>query len=399
MQTLSFYNRSNPLKSVTKFLLIAGVSCLMGSSLFAQTFTWTGNADTNFWNAANWTPAGYNNPGGAFLLFSKDSSVVTAPINGTVYSRIVVSGTGLAANAPTLNINANVSTVSGGRVTIGESIDFPGSIAGYGIINQTSGTMTNNSGSVTGVIVAAYKSSGQPMSSGTYNFGSTSAGTAPAIVPTGAGVDGIMIGGGGNGVMNLTGYGTLNLQSGWYSLCVGQDRIWNGASGGSGALNITGGNLSIHTTNFYLGGANSTLSETLDGSGATGVSTIFCSGTARGINGGVWISNGTHFSLTLGTGFSATVGQAFTIIDSASAFDGGTASGASLANPIFSGLSEGGTISANGYTFSVTYTGASSYSGGDAFILTTTAVPEPQTWVMMFSGFAMLMGGRRMRRK
>jgi len=402
MKSPIFNNRPNPLKSVTKFLLIAGLATVMGSSLHAAVYTWTGSTDNNFYNSGNWSAGWVNNYSQYDTILSDNANVTQT--GGQINGGVVVSGTDLAGNAPVLNIAGNIATNSG-WVAVGQLYSGGGGAelnAGNGIINQTTGTIssyaaTNNMG----ISVASFNHYGAALSSGTYNFGGTSLATEPAFVQqvslSATNATGLMIGGGGNGVMNLTGYGKLQLgRTGYYSLCIGGDRLWGSPTNGTGVLNITGANLSISTDNFYMNGANTTLNVTLDATDIGGLaSTIFCSGTARGINGGVYFNNSggqSHFSLTLASGFSATVGDKFTIIDSASAFDGsGTKS--------FAGFAEGSTYSSNGYTFAVTYTGASSYSGGDAFVFTTTAVPEPQTWVMMFSGFAMLMGGRRMRRK
>jgi len=390
MKTMTFYNRLNFVKSITKFLLVAGLVSVMGYSLHAGTaYTWTGATDNNFYNSGNWS-AGWVNNYSQWDDIQSDNANVTQT-GGQINSGIDVSGTGLAANAPVLNITGKVAT-NAGWIGIGQIYGAGGSefVAGNGIINQTTGTISSYASSnQMGISVASFNHYGAALSSGTYNFGGTSAATAPAFIQTSgtANINGIQIGGGGNGVMNMTGYGTIQVGGAWWSLCIGEDRLWSTGHAGTGVLNITGGNLSIQTSNMYIGGTNSTLHDTID---STGISTIYSSGTGGGTNYGVYITSGAHFNLTLGTGFSATVGQVFKIIDSACPFSGAG---------YFSGLPEGGTISDSGYTFTASYLGTSIVFGGEAFALTVTAVPEPQAWVMMFSGFATLMGGRRMRRK
>jgi len=377
-------SRLNRLTSIQKCLLIAGLASVMGSSLYAgSNWTWTGASDNVFSNTANWSPSGFANADNQEAIITTDSAnvVMTAP----THAGIIVAGAGTGAATPVMNITQDVAGnfgwLSAGAIWSNAQGE---PTSGNGIINFTSGTYSTVYGNQAAVNVGTYAAG-----YGTFNFGGSS-GSAPVIDPTAGGVSNayslLIIGGVGHGTANLTGYGTIVITGssfyGVHGITIGYDPIWYGGNAGSGQLNITGGNLSITTNALVTNGANSTLSDTID---ATGISTIYSSGTGAG---SVTIGSGSVFNLTLGTGFSATVGQTFKIMDSACGFTG-----------TFSGLSEGDTISDNGYTFAVTYTGASSFSGGDAFDLTVTAVPEPQTWIMMFSGFAMLMGARRMRRK
>jgi len=347
------------LKSFLKYFLVAGISSLMGSSLFAANYSWIGGTDNNYFNAANWNAAGNNNYGVTDIIQLDNAGVIAAAPN-TIISGVCVDGTGSAANAPVLTITSSVAT-NAGWVSIGELPGITAAGPGDGIIYQTSGTITNAYLTSIGINVAAYSSS-SAQSSGTYNFGGTSAGTAPSFVASvnggNPGQNGILIGGGGNGVMNLSGYGTIATQGTWYGIAIGNDRLWSGRTQGSGLLSITGGNLSITTSNFYMNGANSILSDTID---STGISTIFSTGTAGGINGGVWIGSGSVFQLKLGTGFSASLGQVFTIISTA-----GTVSGT------FSNLANGGVYTVSGYSFLALYGNSVS---NDSFTLKVTGIP------------------------
>jgi len=358
--------------------LIAGIFCLMGSSLFAGNTTWLGTTNNNYNNAANWTtsPAYTGDNNQTDIISLDNANLVMA---GNIASGVMVCGTGTVGSAPTLNITHNIignmGWVSAGAAWAGIQGE---PTSGSGIIIQTSGTVANQYAQSMGLNIADYAPG-----TGTYDFGGTSAGTAPVfegLVNGGnPGQSQILIGGAGNGTLNLTGYGTIIVQNG-YGLTLGNDPVWSKGHAGTGLLSITGGHLSILTQKLNLYGSNSTLSDTIDN---TGISTIFSNGTSAG---SVTIGNGSIFNLTLGVGFTATQGQVFTIIDSASPFTG-----------TFSGLGEGSIITNSGYVFAVTYTGSSSYGGGDALDLTVTSVPEPQTWAMMVAGFGMLVMGRRRR--
>jgi len=362
MKTLTFYNRLNPIKWVTKFLLLAGLATVMGSTLYAD-YTWTGAGDSNFWNPANWS-AGYGNSYGVSDIFAMDSINVTQP-NGTIASGVEVDGTGSPANAPVLHI-VGVGT-NRGWVSIGATPSWA-SYGGNGVIFQTSGTVTNAYADAIGINVAAYTTGTAPMSTGTYNFGGTSAGTAPAFIPTtgqgqsNLGVTQIQVGGAGNGTMNLTGYGRIVCQNA-HGLSVGVDQVWGSGHTGTSVLSITGGNLSITTNAFTLYGANSTLSETID---STGISTI--NATTSAVFG-----TGCYFNLSLGTGFSGTMGQVFTLLSCSSGAIAGS----------FSNLANGGTYTTDGYTFLATYgTGFLT----DTFTLEITAVPEPSAALFVMTG-------------
>jgi len=360
------------MQSLTKLFLVAGLSCLIGTSLFAQS-TWNGSVDNNWATANNWTPSGVPS-GGSNPLIALPNAIVNES-TGFSCNLVQVAGdiTG-GGTAPTMNI---LGGTCNGYYTYTGCLNSGGGTNLTGITNFTSGLIQRSGG----LNYALYIGDSGANNTGYYNFGSSTAVGAPTYNgQTGAQVH-VATGASDTGVLSLSGYGT-------FSTTGSNSVIYIASYKGNGTLNVTGGNLSITTGAMVLGATSgtATLNETID---STGISTIFCS-TPSSFGGtkGLAIGGTTpHFNLTLGTGFSTTVGHTFTLIDSAVPITG-----------TFTGLAEGATISDAGYTFSVTYTGVSSYTGGDAFALTTTAVPEPQTWAMLFSGIGMLMGFRRMRR-
>jgi len=368
--------KTHKMTILQKCFLIAGVSCLMGTGLFATApVSWTGGAVESSWSSSsNWQSSGINVTPDVTSLVTISTPGAIVDANGVTNSSntVTLQGDITAGLAPVLNIsNSGTFYMNGGSFYVGNS-----AVANSGgVINITAGVVqrdtisTDNLGGYIGGSGAATNCSG------TFNLGGVTG--ANATFNGGSGGQIKLAGGGAGetGVMNFTGYGSFSIE-----------QLACARSGGNATINVTGGNLSLNITagsnGLTLNDGNAAsvchLNYTID---STGVSPFHTTQLSIGAGGG------SYFTLTLGTGFSATVGQQFAII-----IDSGTRTGT------FTGLSEGGTISTDGYTFSASYT--STYGGGaNDFVLTTTAVPEPQTFALMFAGLGMLLGGRRMRRE
>jgi len=370
------------LNTIQKLFLAAGVSCLMGSGAFAQT-TWIGPVGGS-WNVdANWSSNTQPYSTGGMII--TPGAVVNVLSNKSTNGNNIYLQADLT-NPPTLNVTG---TVGGYQIYCGGDALSSGSSALGGIMNVTGGLIERGNGSANFNINVG--DSGASCT-GTFNFGNTTSLGAPTYIGQASGSLAAQVHAGtgatDSGVINLTGYGTFNVAT---ADDAGHNAIiYLGSYKGIGTLNVVGGNETINTGGLDIGQIGNTgtgvFNPTID---STGISTIYCHNTTA--NHGLQICSTSQFHLTLGSGFAATVGQVFKLVDSACPIYGS-----------FTGLAEGATLSnvgGSGYSFTVTYTGVSSYSGGDAFALTTTAVPEPQTFALMFAGLGMLMGGRRMRRK
>jgi len=372
--------KTQSLNIFKKICLAAGLFCIVSSALLANTAnTWTGGAsDGNWVTAGNWTAGGpiYDND---YVALPGAVITYTSANNGA--NDLWINGDTTAGAAPILNINTTGTFTCGGGVFAVSSNLSPAVNNSGGVVNFTGGTLQRASGNASNLeIDVAENTYSSTNVSGTFNMGGTSGN--PAIYWGGPSSSGIQVANSGTatGVFNVGGYSQITTAM-----------IKVGEYGGNGTFSVTGGNASIHTTDMQLGGqggqangmvsTSCTFSATLD---ATGGSTIYSTNAVQ-------IGQVSHFSLTLGTGFFATLNQVFTLIDSEAGPFTGTGH--------FIGLTEGSTISQNGYVFTASYLGTSTNTfGGEAFILTVTSVPEPQTWAMMAAGIGMLMGGRRMRR-
>ena len=339
-------------KPIPKSLLIAGFSCMMGSSLFAATYKWNGSLTGNLNDVTQWTPT----VTGA-LAWNNEYDVETpgANVSQTANVNIGQMMIGSASGAPAvLNITNQISS-NYNTIAAGSSWFFNNA---QGTINHTAGLIkTYNTGDAMWILVGC--SAGSTGNVGTYNFGGASPG--PSIVATGGNANsaGIAIGGnsGNHGVMSLSGYGTINIPA--EPFYIGTRDCW-GSPNGNGILNITGGNLSINAGYLYVGGhfltdhgpwaaGNSTalLNVTID---STGISPINAST--------VQIDSAASFSANL-SGVSPTIGDVYTIINSTNPING-----------TFFGLAEGSYLLAGSQWFTISYLSNK---------VTITAAAEPTT--------------------
>jgi len=372
-------NWPNPLKSAAKLLLLAGFSCLMGSTLFAVNQTWTGAVDNNFWTSGNWGVSGTTPVQNLSSYITTPGANVIIPPGGSNGSGLIgVYGDTTQGAAPVLNmISGAFFYCNGSSLRIGSYMTNGG-----GVFNQTGGEICASNPSLP-INIAAAQGTPYANASGTLNFGGPTNANKPVdALGNGGGFAPINVGQsvGETGVLNFTGYGTFNTagtqtNNGFNGAQGPGGSISLGASGGNGTISITGGNLSILTGTLNLGGATSgtaTLKETID---TTGISLI---------NAAQIVSIGAHayFNLSLGTGFSATNGQVFTLMSTATQISGA-----------FANLANGGTVTVNSYTFLATY--GTNFSN-DTFTLTVTAVPEPSSALFVLSGLTgMVLGLRR----
>jgi len=364
-------NQPNPHKSVTKLLLLAGFSCLMSASLFANSETWTGTADTNYNNSANWQVTGAGTgvvPGYNYSLYIINNGAVVNCSAGTAGSIYLFADTTHGA-APVMNLTGNYSQ-NNSVIRIGSNINNGG-----GIFNQTGGVISSYNPSMNINVCASVSGANFVNCTGTYNFGGTLAANPGVALTNGGGQawGTISVGqyAGETGTVLLHDYGTINtagVQSG-SSVVTGPQ----GAGGailigqsGTGTFSVTGGHLTIATGTLSLGGNNSTgtaiLSETID---STGISTITA---AQAVS----LGSRAYFNLSLGAGFSATMGQLFTLISTSSNISGS-----------FANLPNGGTYTSDGYAFLATY---GTNPSNDTFTLKVTVVPEPAATLSVLSG-------------
>ena len=100
-------NPMNRLKQpIPKSLLIAGFSCMMGTSLYATDFQWTGASSNDYLNAANWSPAGFTNDFNNWNYIETPGANVTQ--SGGSYTGGVMVGS--ASGAPAvLNITQRLA--------------------------------------------------------------------------------------------------------------------------------------------------------------------------------------------------------------------------------------------------------------------------------------------------
>ena len=322
---------------IPKSLLIAGFSCMMGSSLFATTYKWAGALTGDLNDTTQWTPSATGLPS-----WNNEFDIETPGANVTQSANVNIGQmmTGSASGAPTvLNITHQISS-NWDTISAGSSWFYNNA---QGTINHTAGAIVPlNNGDAMWILVGC--SAGSTGNVGTYNFGGPSPG--PSITSTGGTAfgAGIAIGGnsGNHGVMSLSGYGTINIPA--EPIYIGTRDCW-GSPNGNGILNITGGNLSINAGYLYVGGhfltdhgpwaaGNSTalLNVTID---STGISPINAST--------VQIDSAASFSANL-SGVSPTIGDVYTIINSTNPISG-----------TFFGLAEGGYLLAGSQWFTISY--------------------------------------------
>ncbi len=140
----------------TIFLLILISVPISYSQLFlsnkaqaANSCTWTGAADSNWSNAANWSGCGGVAPTAADTVsFTSGSNASTVDTTYTVAAMSVSGYTGTITLQADLTINGNLSTVSG-TIDCGASPNYTLTVAGSGVATLAAGATINN-----GTIVA-----------------------------------------------------------------------------------------------------------------------------------------------------------------------------------------------------------------------------------------------------
>lgn len=349
--------------SMAALLLAAGVAGAVASAVRATTTTWTGRGDgTTFGQAANWSGGAPSYSDGASII-STDGAVVVEGSGGYTSHGLLVGDVGSLGS--TLNITGGSLTMAYDVMQVGDINNFGvSSLAGSkGTVNQTGGTVNIGSTQYPRVLQLAAAASGNLGSAayGVYNFGGTSASTAPVINVTSA----ITIGQRGNevGLFSASGYGTLNA-----------NQLVLSNYGGDGTFSVSGGHESIA---IGVGGNSTSNSMILSRYGTPVVDYTLGAGGASTINvtGNVEFSstanavNNTVFNLALAPNFQAKVGDTFTIINATGLFTGFGQ---------FGDLGNGQTLAVGNYTFQANYTNPS--GGGSQLslqVVSAPAVPEP----------------------
>ena len=316
----------------SKSFLIAALSCVMGTSVYAATYEWAGASTGNINDSTQWTPTATGIPAWNNLFYIETPGAVISQTANINVGQLMI---GSASGAPVVfNMTHNVSS-NNGTISAGASWNFN---TAAGTINHTAGqARPDYNGGALWILVGCATNH---YNSGIYNFGGASPG--PSIVETGTGTGcGIAIGGGNHntGVMSLSGYGTITLNDPIY---IGTRDCWSDTNG-NGTLNITGGNLAINVGAFYAGGHQGSSSILAGGSSATLNVTIDSTGISA-INAPI-VQIDSLAGLTVSvSGTSPTVGDVYTIINST--------------NPIvgsFTDQPEGSYVKAGSYWFTISY--------------------------------------------
>jgi len=374
MKTPTPHTRINPQRLVSKYFLITALSCLMGSTLFAYTSTWTwiGPVD-GLWNtAANWSITGSGSGAPTYndlAVITNTQAIVTASdaYGGSVYVQAPTTGT-ITGVAPVVNFTGGINQFNNGWAVAGSGGNNYG-----GVINQTGGFLGGlyNAGTNNLNLAIASQGAGFTNAVGTFSFGGTSTTAYPyylggtngsVAIGTNKGENGMLLfhdigifstyGVVSNGTASIGNYGGTITVAG------------NGANGGIGTISATGHQVIIQTQNIVMGGVSATggtatLMSTLD---STGVSYIFASNS---------IQLGTHafFNLRVsGADFTPSLNKVYT---PAAAWGALTGTFSALNSGSTYSIPEGSYLTAGGYKFKTSYKG----SGMGYFTLTVAALP------------------------
>ena len=267
---------------------------------------------------------------------------------------------GLTSNAAQ---SVRFDAVSSGTANVGGAMVFGGNVKTFNIDDSTEATDMRVQGNISETTASSLNKTGigtlELNGSQTYS-GNTTVNSGTLLVNntigsgTGSGLVTVDIGGTLGGSGNIS--GAVNISGG--------GKLTGGVAGAVG--NLKTGALTLASTSIFLVDVATTSSaDLIDVTGAVNVT-------------------GATLSLSIATGLTFTVGQQLTLIanDSSDLFTG-----------TFANLSEGGTITFGGYTFTGSYLGTNGL-GND---LVVTAVPEPSTW--LGAGIITVLAGWSQRRK
>ncbi|MHB1555994.1 MAG: beta strand repeat-containing protein [Isosphaeraceae bacterium] len=310
------------------------------TAISPPTWTWTGTAaagttpDPNWSNPNNWTPSTAAPSAGYSLTFPSGRTgnelTSTNNINNTVFNSIAIQASGYNITGSGIGLAGTIdSSQATGNSTLGVPVTFnPG--AGTAIVDNSGATLL-----MTGTVSAT---------SGLVKQGQGTLGLEGTNTGLGATVDAgtlVVDGRAGNITANtgstLGGTGTVS-EITTVSATLSPGKSAN-SSTTMGVLTDTGGVVLSSTSTF---------ATTLNGSGTTpGTDYDQLVAGASGATGTIDLANAT-LNLTIGTSFASAGGQQYTIIHNTSG------------QPItgtFSGLAEGGIVTAGGRSFAISYQG------------------------------------------
>ncbi|HVU24366.1 MAG TPA: hypothetical protein VHE13_09605 [Opitutus sp.] len=299
-----------------------------------------------------------HNEAGGLIKGDSDSGIAFTSALAGSYSHTIDNDAGATIRGGGTTVAAIVT--GGDAVTINNAGTIDGSSSGKAIAGGTGDLTVNISGGSASVLGGIVGGTGVgTVNSLTFDLGAANRtfGYAGAIANF-ATVDVA------SGLVTLA--GTVSLAGGANTLTVAGGAV---LSPGTGMLTISSGSMTV----------DGTLRFELDGATAAGTDygqIVFGSGD---------LTLGGTSALDLVLGYTPGIGDEFTLITGASSIAGQ-----------FSGLDEGGFISAGGMTFQVSYEGG---AGHDFTLTAVSAVPESATWAALAGMAALGLAGWHRRRK
>lgn len=310
------------------------------TAISPPTWTWTGTAAAGSpanpnWSAANnWTPSTAAPSAGYSLTFPSGRTgaelTSTNDITNTVFNSIAIQQGGYNITGAGIGLAGTIdSSQATGNSTLGVPVTFnPG--AGNVIVDNSGATLL-----MTGAVSAA--SGLVKQGQGTLGLEGTNTGLGATVDAGLLAVDGLAGNITANTGSTLGGTGTVS------EITTVNATLSPGKSANSsttmGVLTDTGG---------VVLSSSSTFATTLNGSGTTpGTDYDQLIAGGSGATGTIDLASAT-LNLTVGASFASAGGQQYTIIHNTSG------------QPItgtFSGLAEGGIVTAGGHSFSITYQG------------------------------------------
>jgi autotransporter-associated beta strand protein len=335
-----------------------------GTSLTAGATTLTGNPTFSPAASTPLTLGALNDGGTARTITVNGVTNLTAPatslVNGTTVN--ITSGALNALNATALGTLATVSVGTGATYSLGAS-QTVGALSGAGGVSLNGNTLTVGSGNnlsstFSGAISdgTGAAGSGGLIKAGTGNLTIAAASTSTFTGPTADNAGTLQV----DGSLKAT---TVTIGNG--AKLRGTGTVFHIAAVSGGTLEPGDAPGTITTSSLALA-SGSTYTVELGGTGAGQFDQVaVASGGTVNLNSDS--GTGSTLAIQLVNGFLPAVGNTFTVINNQ-----GT-------NAVSGTFAQGSSISLNGYTFGISYTGG---ANNDSVVLTVTAVPGPVTHFM-----------------